>query len=82
MYVLGCVFIATLASLGVALAFLEFVRVRRAKHSEFICLCFREELLESEKPDMLIICRTSADQEEVIKRVCSDDSRRVYIKKI
>ncbi len=81
MAIFGSVFIAMLASLGVALAVLEFVRAYRAKRTEFICLCFREDLLDGEKPDMLIICRTDAEQEEVIRRVCADDNRKVYIKR-
>lgn len=81
MSVFGNVFLAVLAALGVALTVLEFVRAKRAKHTEFICVCFREELLEGEKPDMLIICRTDAEQEEVIRRVCADENRKVYIKK-
>jgi hypothetical protein len=75
------VFLAALASLGVILAVLEFVRVSRAKRASFICLCFREELLNGAKPDMLVICRTDAEQEEVIRRVCADESRKVYIKR-
>ena len=81
MAIFGSVFIAMLASLGVALAVLEFVRAYRAKRTEFICLCFREDLLDGEKPDMLIICRTDAEQEEVIRRVCADDNSKVYIKR-
>ncbi|MBQ1205710.1 MAG: hypothetical protein IIW39_03940 [Clostridia bacterium] len=75
------VFLAALASLGVILAVLEFVRVSRAKKASFICLCFSEELLNGAKPDMLVICRTDAEQEEVIRRVCADESRKVYIKR-
>ncbi len=75
------VLLATLASLGVILAVLEFVRVSRAKKASFICLCFDEKLLDGAKPDMLIICRTDAEQEEVIRRVCSDEARKVYIKR-
>ena len=76
------IFLAMLASLGVALLILEFYRAYRAKRTEFICLCFRKELLDNgEKPDMLIICKTDAEQEEVIRRVCADDSRKVYIKR-
>lgn len=82
MAILGKIILAMLASLGVALAVLEFVRAYRAKRAEFICLCFREELLYGEeKPDMLIICRTESEQEEVIRRVCADDARKVYIKR-
>jgi hypothetical protein len=75
------VLLAALASLGVILAVLEFVRASRAKRVSFICLCFDEKLLDGAKPDVLIICRTDAEQEEVIRRVCSDEARKVYIKR-
>ena len=81
MYIFGCVLISVLASLGVALMILEFVRSRKAKSGDFICLCFREELLENGKPDMLIICRTTAECDEVISRVCGNDNRKAYIKR-
>lgn len=76
------VFIAMLASLGVALAALDFIRRSRAKRTDFICICFREELLDNALPDMVIICRSDAEQEELIRRVCDKDSRRAYLKKI
>lgn len=81
MAILYDVLLATLAALGVILAVLEFVRVSRAKRASFVCLCFREELLDGAKPDVLIICRTDAEQDEVIRRVCADESRKVYIKR-
>lgn len=80
MSVFGSIFIAMLAALGVALAVLEFVRRAKAKKTEFICLCFREELLQGGKPDMLIICRTDAEQEEIIRRIGEDENRRIYLK--
>lgn len=82
MYVFCSVFVSALAALGVALAVLEFVRAYRARRAEYICVCFREELLFGDcEPDMLIICRTDAEQDEIIKRVCNGESRTVYIKK-
>ena len=82
MAVLGGIFLATMASLGVVLAILEYVRISRARHTEFVCICFREELLnENEKPDMLIICKTESEQEEIIRRVCDGESRKVFIKR-
>ena len=76
------VFVAMLASLGVALTLLELFRHSRAKRSEFICLCFREDLLESGTPDMVIICRNDAEIEEIIKRIGEIDNRRIYLKYI
>ena len=81
MSVFGSVVLAALASLGIALAVLEVLRNARAKRASFICVCFREDLLEGGLPDMLVICRTDADQDEVIRRVCANDSRKVYIKR-
>ena len=82
MTVFGSILIAMLAALGVALTLLEIVRVRRAKNAEFICLSFDDEPNENKKPDMLIICRTDAEQEEIIRRVCDGEERRVYVKRI
>ena len=66
MRIFGSIFLAMLAALGIALAVLEFFRRGRAKKARFVCLCFREELLKGENPDMVIICRTDMEQEEII----------------
>ena len=81
MAILRDVFLAALASLGITLAALEFIRRSRAKKTSFICLCFREELLNGAKPDMIVICRTDAEQEEIIRRACADEVRKVYVKR-
>ena len=81
MSVFGSVLVAMLAALGVALSALELVRKSRAKRESFICLCFREELLDGGLPDMLIICRTDAEQEEIIRHICSEDPRKVFLKR-
>lgn len=80
MSVIGSIFISLLAALGVALTALEFIRRARAKKSTFISLCFREDLLEDGKPDMIIICRNDAEQEEIIRRIGERDERRIYLK--
>ena len=80
MYLCNVIF-ASLAALGVILITQEYLRTARAKKASFICLCFREELLDEARPDMLIICRTDAEQEEIIRRVCADEERKVYIKR-
>ena len=82
MWIFGSIFLSMLAALGVALAVLEFIRRGKAKNGRFICLCFNEESLENENPDMVIICRTDADQEEIIKRIGQQDERRIYLKYI
>lgn len=82
MYIFCIVFLSVLAALGVALAVLELIRTHRAKHTEYVCVCFREELVLTEcEPDMLIICRTDAEQEEIIRRVCKSECKKVYIRK-
>ncbi len=81
MSVFGEVILAVLAAMGVTLVILEILRKSRAKKASFICVCFREELLEGGLPDMLVICRTDAEQEEVIRRVCVGESRKVFIKR-
>lgn len=81
MSVFGSVLLATFSALGVVLSVLEFLRIKKAKKASFICLCFREDLLEDGLPDMLIICRTDAEQEEVIRRVCASDTRKVFLKR-
>ncbi len=80
MSVVGSIFIAMLAGLGVALSVLEFIRKSRAKKGCFLCVCFDDELAEDTLPDMLIICRTDADQEEIIRRIGERDQRRIYLK--
>ncbi len=80
MSVFWVVFIGMLGALGVALMCLELYRRMRAKKASFVCLTFGDEFTEKKLPDMLIICRTDAEQEEIIKRVVSSDPRKVYIK--
>lgn len=82
MLLFGSILLSLLAALGVALGFLEFMRKSRAKNTAFICLCFKEELLDSVKPDVIIICRTDADQEEIIKRIGKQDERNIFFKYI
>jgi len=75
------ILLGMLAALGVALTVLEFVRRTRAKMSCYLCVCFSEELLDSKKPDMIIICRNDAEQEEILRRICESENRKVYIKR-
>ena len=82
MSIFGTVFVAMFASLGIALMLLELILHRRAKTAEYICICFREELLNGGLPDMVVICRNEAEKEELIKRICDNDTRRAFIKRI
>ncbi len=75
------ILLGVLAALGVALTVLEFIRKTRAKMACYICVCFSEELLDSKKPDMIVICRNDAEQEEIIRRICESENRKVYIKR-
>ncbi len=81
MMVFLCILLGMLAALGVALTVLEFIRKSRAKMSQYLCVCFSEELLESKKPDMIVICRNDAEQEEILRRICESENRKVYIKR-
>jgi len=79
-WLLGKIVISALAALGVALSCLEFLRRAKAKRSSYVCLCFREDLIDSGAPDMIIICRTDTDEEEIIKRIGKRDQRQIYLK--
>ena len=81
MSVLGIIFLSLLSSLGVGLTILEYYHIFRAKRIEFVCLCFGENR-EDFKPDMLVICRTDAEQEEIIRRISANEPRKVFIKYI
>ncbi len=80
MSIFWAVFVGMLGALGVALMCLELYRRIKAKKASFVCLTFGDEFEEKKLPDMLIICRTDAEQEEIIKRVVSSDPRKVYIR--
>lgn len=80
MWIFGNILLAMLSALGVALAVLEYLRRVKAKNSTFICLCFSEEAFERQNPDMVIICRTDADQEEIIRRIGQQEERKIYLK--
>ena len=81
MSVFGDVFLAAFSALGMVLSVVEFLRVRRARKTRFVCLCFREELLDGGLPDLLILCRTDVEQEEIIRRVCANEKRKVFLKR-
>jgi len=78
MYIIGGIFLSMLAALGVALAFLDFMRRGKAKKASYVCICFTEEF--DKPPDMIIICRNDAEQEEIIRRIGDAENRRIYIK--
>lgn len=82
MTVFGIILLAMFAALGVALSALELARHIKARKATFVCLCFREELINGGSPDMLIICRTDAEEEEIIRRIGQTDERRIYLKYI
>ena len=80
MSLLGGILISALAALGVTLTLLEFYRRVKAKSTDFICVCFREDIPDDALPDMLIICRTDTDQEEIIKRIGKRDKRQIFLR--
>lgn len=80
MWILGNILLAMLSALGIALSVFEYLRRVKAKNSKFICLYFDEDMLENQNPDMVIICRTDADQEEIISRIGQQEERRIYLK--
>lgn len=75
------ILLSALACLGIALLVLELCRKISARRTSYICLCFDKALLENGKPDMVIICRSDADEEEIIRRISDGDPRCVYIKR-
>ncbi len=75
------IFMGMLGALGVTLMILELLRKWKARMSCYLCVCFSEELLESKNPDMIIICRNDAEQEEILRRISENESRKVYIKR-
>ncbi len=81
MSLIAMIFVSLLSALGVGLTVLEFYRVIRAKRNRFIYICFGENQ-ENFVPDGLIICRTDAEQEEIIRRISADEPRKVFIKYI
>lgn len=80
MWMSGVIFLSMLAALGVALLTLEIFRHVSAKKGSFVCICFKEELLGEERPDVVIICRSDAEQEEIIRRIGENDERKIYLK--
>jgi hypothetical protein len=78
MHLAGIILLSVLAGLGVALAFRDFIRRAAAKKASYVCLCFNDNT--DLPPDMIIICRNDAEQEEIIRRIGDMDNRRIYIK--
>lgn len=82
MSVFMTVFVAMLAALGVALLVLELFRFARAKRARFVCLCFDDDFSKNRLPDMLVICRSYEEEEEIIRRISAEDPRRMFVKYI
>jgi hypothetical protein len=81
MWIFAHVFLSVLAALGVALSVLEFAGNLEAKRKKYLCICFDRDDNRSMLPDMIIICRTQAEEDEIIKRICAEDKRKVFIKR-
>ena len=82
MSIFGSIFVSFLSALGIALVLLEILRTNRAKKEKYTCICFREELIYDEIPDIIVICRTLSEEDEIIKRICEKESRRALIKRL
>jgi hypothetical protein len=81
MYIFAFVFLSVLAALGVVFTTKEILRAKSAKNAVFLCVSFKEDVPEGTLPDMLLICRTTAEEEEIIRRICANESRKVFIKR-
>lgn len=81
MWIFAHVFLSALAALGVALSVLEIAERMEARRKKYACLCFEKVDNGENLPDMIIICRTQAEEEEIIERICAEDKRKVFIKR-
>ena len=75
------ILLSALACIGVVLIIRGLCRFLSARRASYICLCFDKALLEGGKPDLVIICRSDAEEDEIIRRISDGDPRRVYIKR-
>ena len=76
------VILAFFAAAGAAVLAVELVRWCLLGRSEFTAVCFDEKILNGEsKPDMIYIVRTDRECDEIIKRICESEERRIFIKR-
>ena len=57
------ILLSALACIGVVLIIRGLCRFLSARRASYICLCFDKALLEGGKPDMVIICRSDAEED-------------------
>ncbi len=81
--VLVCeVLVSFFAALGIVFLWRELKKRIFAKKQSFVCICFGTEAdWEKRAPDMLVICRSDEEQEEIIRRVLRDEQRDVFVKR-
>ena len=81
MSVASMVFLSFLAAVGIALICYELFRYCKTRKEGYICVCFEREMFENARPDVIFICRTEQEQEEILRRISDSDDRRMYIKR-
>lgn len=75
------IIVCVLASLGVVLIFREILRHVGAKRNHYACLSFGREPSPEKRPDMIIICRTEEEEQEIIERIIKGEERKIFIKR-
>ncbi|MBP5156077.1 MAG: hypothetical protein J6252_05795 [Clostridia bacterium] len=74
--------LAFFAAVGVCLLGAEARRRLRAKKESFVRVCFTAEKAEGDDPpDVIYVVRTECEAEEVIRRLCRADGRKIFIKR-
>ena len=73
--------VCILASIGIVLLCREIFRHIGAKRNHYVCLTFDSFPSFQKRPDMIIICRTDEEEQEIIRRVIKNDERRIFIKR-
>ncbi|MBR4799832.1 MAG: hypothetical protein IK047_06210 [Clostridia bacterium] len=82
MELLGKVALAFFAAAGVCLLGAEILRRIRTKKESLIRVCFTRERAEGDcPPDVIYIVRTECEAEEVVRRICKAEDRRIFIKR-
>ena len=73
--------LSAFAAIGAALVLLEIWRRLKAKKTDYVCVVFGDPPEGDIRPDVVLICRTEAEQDEIIRRVVGSDGRRAYVKR-
>ena len=76
------ILVAALAAIGAALIAERVWRWLKLRRESFVCISFDGGFPEGRKPDLIFICRTEAEQEEILRRICENDDRKIIIKRM